>query len=171
MFATLVSRSMPHSRRAPLPDVTRVREATRESRGGRSQQTCRARATSNQALVDVIIVRKRAPSHRVFVAQVFRRNMWAKQRRRHRFSAFWLRSKCSIPHVSSIARSELWSAVRFAARDNPSPSLTRDFLSGSTNSKLHPNRIRYRTHSLQICMFFSPSANPGSCIPKVVKSA
>ena len=54
----------------------------------------------------------------------------------------------SDPIVSSIARSELWSAVRFAARDNPSPSLTRDFLSGSTEGKLHPNQIRYRTHSL-----------------------
>ena len=64
----------------------------RESRGGRTQPTCRARATSNQAFVDVIIARKRAPSHRVFVAQVFGRNMCGKRRRRHRFSAFWLRS-------------------------------------------------------------------------------
>ena len=87
-FATLVSRSMQHGRRATLHDGTRVRK----SRGGRSQQTCRARATSNQALVDVIIARKRAPSHRVFVAQVFGRNMCGKRRRRHRFSAFWLRS-------------------------------------------------------------------------------
>jgi hypothetical protein len=63
----------------------------REGRGGRSRRTCRARATSNQAFVDVIITRKRAP-HRVFVAQVFGRNMWAKRRRRHSFSAFWLRS-------------------------------------------------------------------------------
>ena len=46
-----------------------------ESRGGRSQRTCRARATSNQVFVNVIISRKRAPFHRVFVAQVFRRNM------------------------------------------------------------------------------------------------
>jgi hypothetical protein len=44
---------------------------------------------SNQVLLDVIIARKRAPSHRVFVAQVFRRNMWSKRRRRHRFLAFW----------------------------------------------------------------------------------
>ena len=62
----------------------------RESRGGRTQPTCRARATSNQVFVHVIIARKRAPSHRVFVAQVFGRNMCGKRRRRHRFSAFWL---------------------------------------------------------------------------------
>ena len=55
------------------------------------------------------------------------------------------KSSSSDPLVSSIARSALWSAVRFAARDNPSPSLTCDFLSGSTNGKLHPNRIRYRS--------------------------
>ena len=48
---------------------------------------------SNQAFVDVIISRKRAPSHRVFVAQVFGRNMCGKQRRRHHFSAFWLIGK------------------------------------------------------------------------------
>ena len=42
----------------------------RESRGGRTPRTRHARATSNQAFVDVIIARKRAPSHRVFVAQV-----------------------------------------------------------------------------------------------------
>jgi hypothetical protein len=65
----------------------------RESRGGRTQRTCRARATSNQAFVDVIIAHKRAPSHRVFVAQVFGRNMCGKRRRRHRFSAFWLIGK------------------------------------------------------------------------------
>lgn len=53
--------------------------------------------------------------------------------------------------VSSIARSELWSAVRFAARDNPSPALIRDFLSGSNKGKLNPNNIRYRTHSLWTC--------------------
>ena len=71
----------------------------RESRGGRTQRTCRACATSNQAFVDVIIARKQAPSHRVFVAQVFGRNMCGKRQRRHRFSAFWLRSsvaKCSV---------------------------------------------------------------------------
>lgn len=54
----------------------------------------------------------------------------------------------SDPFVSATARSELWSAVRFASRENPSPALTRDFLSGSTSGKLHPNHIRYRTHSL-----------------------
>ena len=59
----------------------RARE-NRKGRGGRSQRTFRARATSNQVFVDVIIARKRAPSHRVFVAQVFGRNMWAKRRRR-----------------------------------------------------------------------------------------
>ena len=59
-----------------------------KSRGGRSQQTWHARATSNLVFIDVIIARKRAPSHRVFVAQVFRRNMCGKRRRRHRFSAF-----------------------------------------------------------------------------------
>ena len=99
MFATLVSRSMTRGRRAPLPDVTRVHEATRESRGGRSQQTCRARATSNQALVDVIITRKRVPSHRVFVAQVFRRNMWAKRRRRQRFSTLTFKTIRKPPNL------------------------------------------------------------------------
>ena len=89
-FTTLVSRSMQHGRRATLHDGTRVREAT-VSRDGRSQRTCSARAMSNQAFVDVIIAGKRAPSHRFFVAQVFRRNVWGKRRRRHRFSAFWLR--------------------------------------------------------------------------------
>ena len=54
----------------------------------------------------------------------------------------------SDPFVLAIARSELWSTVRFASCENPSPALTRDFLSGSTSGKLHPNRIRYRTHSL-----------------------
>jgi hypothetical protein len=54
----------------------------------------------------------------------------------------------SDPFVSSIAKAELWSSVRFAARDNPSPSLTRDFLSGSMRGNFHPSRIRYRTHSL-----------------------
>ena len=61
------------------------------AREPRESRTCRARATSNQAFVDVIIACKRAPSHRVFVAQVFGRNMRGKRRRRHRFSAFWLR--------------------------------------------------------------------------------
>ncbi|CAB4031286.1 Hypothetical predicted protein [Paramuricea clavata] len=56
----------------------------------------------------------------------------------------------SDPFVSSIAKAELWSSVRFAARDNPSPSLTRDFLSGSMRGDFRPNRIRYRTHSLWI---------------------
>ncbi|CAB4040100.1 Hypothetical predicted protein, partial [Paramuricea clavata] len=54
----------------------------------------------------------------------------------------------SDPFVSSIARAVLWLSVRFAARDNPSPSLTRDFLSGSMRGNFHPSRIRYRTHSL-----------------------
>ena len=78
----------------PCPSPRRHARAreNREGRGGRSQQTCRARATSNQAFIDVIITRKRAPSHHVFVAQVFGRNMCGKQRRRHRFSAFWPRS-------------------------------------------------------------------------------
>jgi hypothetical protein len=89
-FATLVSRSMQHCRCATLHDGTRLREAT-VSRDGRSQRTCSARATSNQAFVNIIISGKRAPSHRFFVAQVFRRNVWGKRRRRHRFSAFWLR--------------------------------------------------------------------------------
>jgi hypothetical protein len=77
----------------------RARE-DREGRGGRSRRTCRARAMSNQAFVDVIIARKRAPSHRVFVAQVFGRNMCGK-RRRHRFSAFWLRS--SVKFLDQIS--------------------------------------------------------------------
>ena len=75
----------------------------RESRGGRTQRSCRARATSNQAFVDVIIARKRAPSHRVFVAQVFGRNMCGKRRRRHRFSAFWLRSSVVSVLISLIS--------------------------------------------------------------------
>jgi hypothetical protein len=81
---------MQHGRCATLHNDTRVREAT-VSRDGRSQQTCRAHAMSNQVFVDVIIACKRAPSHRVFVAQVFRRNMCGKRRRTHRFSAVWLR--------------------------------------------------------------------------------
>lgn len=48
----------------------------------------------------------------------------------------------------SVARSELWKAVRFAAQADPSPALTRDFLSGSMAGNFHPYRIRYRTHSL-----------------------
>ena len=43
MFATLVSRLMQHGRRAPLHDGTCVHKG--------SQQTSRARATSNQAFV------------------------------------------------------------------------------------------------------------------------
>ena len=100
-FATLVSRSMQHGRRATLQDGTRVREAT-TSHGGRAQRTCRARATSNQALVDVIITHNRAPCHRVFVAQVFGRNMCGKRRRRHRFSAFWLRSSVDFFMLFSV---------------------------------------------------------------------
>jgi hypothetical protein len=79
----------------------RARE-NHKGHGGRSRRTCRARATSNQAFVDVIIARKRAPSHRVFVAQVFGRNMWAKRRRRHHFSAFWLRSSVNFLMLSSV---------------------------------------------------------------------
>jgi hypothetical protein len=54
----------------------------------------------------------------------------------------------SDPFVSSIARAELWSSARFAARDNPSPSLTRDFLSGSMRGNFHPSHAIYQTHSL-----------------------
>ena len=99
-FANLLSRSMHNKAAVLLCTMTlayaretrdsRTRE-NREIRGGRSQQTCRARAMSNQTFVDVIIARKRAPSHHVFVAQVFLRNIWGKRHRRHRFSAFWLR--------------------------------------------------------------------------------
>jgi hypothetical protein len=72
-------------------------QGNHKSRGGWSQRTCCARATINQALVDVIIARKQAPSHRVFIAQVFgNRYMCGKRRRRHCFSAFWLRSSVVI---------------------------------------------------------------------------
>ena len=99
---------MQHCRCATLHDGTRVREAT-VSRDGRSQRTCSARATSNQAFVNVIISGKRAPSHRFFVAQVFRRNVWGKRRRRHRFSAFWLRIGF-VPKV--VVRSFFWRSSR-----------------------------------------------------------
>ena len=64
---------------ATVPLSTTAHACAREprGRGGRSRRTCRARATSNQAFVDVIIARKRAPSHRVLVAQVFGRNIVA----------------------------------------------------------------------------------------------
>jgi hypothetical protein len=71
-FTTLVLRSMAHG---PSPRRHARARGNREGRGGRSRRTCRARATSNQAFVDVIIARKRAPSHRDFVAQVFGRNV------------------------------------------------------------------------------------------------
>ena len=85
----------------PCPSPRRHVHAreNREGRGGRSRRTCRASATSNQAFVDVIIAHKRAPSHCVLVAQVFGRNMFSKRRRRHRFSAFWLRS--SVAYMTS----------------------------------------------------------------------
>ena len=54
----------------------------------------------------------------------------------------------SDPFVSAVAKGELLKAVRFAAQADPSPSLTCDFLSGSTQGKFHPSRMRYRTHSL-----------------------
>jgi hypothetical protein len=50
--------------------------------------------------------------------------------------------------VVNIAKAELFQTVRFAARANPTPTLTKDFLSGSTHGNFNPNRIRYRTHSL-----------------------
>ena len=52
------------------------------------------------------------------------------------------------PLVSTIAKSELKQSVRFAARSDPSPALIQDFLSGSNKGPFHPDRIRYRTHSL-----------------------
>ena len=77
-FATLVSRSMQHSRRAALHDGTRVRDATaRVAVGDRNRLA---------VLVQRVIKRLSTSS------QVFRRNMWGKQRRMHRFSAFWVRS-------------------------------------------------------------------------------
>ena len=54
----------------------------------------------------------------------------------------------SDPVVANIAKAELRQSVRFAARNNPTVSLINDFLSGSTTGNFHPNRIRYRTHSL-----------------------
>ena len=105
-FATLVSRSMPCGSRATLHDGTHVREATaRVAVGDRNRLAVLALAMSDQVFVDVIIARQRAPSHRVFVAQVFRRNMCGKWQRRHRFSAFWLRS--SVACVTS----QIWLRV------------------------------------------------------------
>ena len=76
-FATLVSRSMPRGRRAPLHDGTRVREGT-------------ARVAVGEHHGLAVLVR------RVIVARVKEKtratsksNMRGK-RRRHRFSAFWL---------------------------------------------------------------------------------
>ena len=54
----------------------------------------------------------------------------------------------SDPVVANIAKAELRQSVRFAARNNPTVSLINDFLSGSTTGPFHPDRIRYRTHSL-----------------------
>lgn len=50
--------------------------------------------------------------------------------------------------VSHIAKAELLQSVRFAAQDNPSPSLIYEFLSGSTCGNFHPNKIRYRKQSI-----------------------
>ena len=52
------------------------------------------------------------------------------------------------PVVANIAKAELRQSVRFAARANPDTTLINDFLSGSTQGNFHPDRIRYRTHSL-----------------------
>ena len=52
------------------------------------------------------------------------------------------------PIVANIAKAELRQSVRFAARANPTAALISDFLSGSTQGNFHPDRIRYRTHSL-----------------------
>jgi hypothetical protein len=54
----------------------------------------------------------------------------------------------SDPFVSAVAIGELRKAVTFAIRSDPSPALIRDFLSGCTQGKFHPDRMRYRTHSL-----------------------
>ena len=54
----------------------------------------------------------------------------------------------SDPVVANISKAELRQSVRFAARNNPTVSLINDFLSGSTTGNFHPDRIRYRTHSL-----------------------
>lgn len=54
----------------------------------------------------------------------------------------------SDPVVANVSKAELRQSVRFAARNNPTVSLINDFLSGSTTGNFHPNRIRYRTHSL-----------------------
>ena len=54
----------------------------------------------------------------------------------------------SDPVVANIAKAELRQSVRFAARNNPTVSLINDFLSGSSTGNFHPNRTRYRTHSL-----------------------
>ena len=54
----------------------------------------------------------------------------------------------SDPLVSNIAKAELNQAVTFASRSNATPTLVRDFMSGSMSGNFHPDRIRYRTHSL-----------------------
>ena len=54
----------------------------------------------------------------------------------------------SDPVVTNIAKAELRHSVRFAARANPTATLVNDFLSGSMQGNFHPDRIRYKTHSL-----------------------
>jgi hypothetical protein len=108
---------MPHGCRAPLHDGMRVRERTARVAVGDHDGLCRARATSNQAFVNVIIARKRAPSHRVFVAQVFGRNMCGKRRRRHRFSAFWLTGiLVYLRLIPGIYDFDIWSVKWFPRR-------------------------------------------------------
>ena len=75
---TLVSRSMQHGRRATLHNGTRVREAT-----------ARVAAGDHNGLA------------------VVGRYMCGKRRRRHRFSAFWLRS--SVACVTSFFRLHVFS--------------------------------------------------------------
>ena len=54
----------------------------------------------------------------------------------------------SDPFVAAVSKGELIRAVKFATQSDPSPNLVCDFLSGVTTGRLHPNRLRYRTHSL-----------------------
>ena len=61
--------------------------------------------------------------------------------------------------VSHIAKAELLQSVRFAAQDNPSPSLIYEFLSGSsTCGNFHPNKIRYRKQSICPIILSSPES-------------
>ena len=79
----------------------------------------------------------------------------------------------SDPVVANISKAELRQSVHFAARNNPAVSPINDFLPGSTTGNFHPDRIRYRTHSLwtrarkacrNLCVkFHVPDYDPRRC--------